>query len=32
MYADYSYEQAMTAIDWVDESDSEDWPEDLWDD
>ena len=30
-WGDYSYEQAMSEIKWADESESEDWPEDLWD-
>lgn len=30
-WGDYSYEQAMSEIEWATESESEDWPEDLWD-
>ena len=32
MYWNYSYEQAMSEIKWADESELEDWPDDLWDD
>ena len=30
-WGDYSYEQAMSEIEWAAESEPEDWPEDLWD-
>ena len=31
-WSDFSYEQAMSEIEWATESEIEDWPEDLWED
>lgn len=31
-WGDFSYEQAMSEIEWATESEVEDWPEDLWED